>query len=514
MLREPPTSFYDISNIERKPVNREDTNTKKRNSENNEASIKEYPITTPANKALEKLIKNEQYSEGVRNILKFLQKEFLPQINKLEVLLLKNSTYLYIVKILGISKENAVRATGAIATIAIVYTVNSILRRHKNILLDVFTYATPTLSLAEILKKEPELLESQKKRKNNKLMNGTESLRSEYTKCYQLKTWLIYLIISSLFNITDNFFINKSKPVVEPSITQTVITTTPYVLRDTNKQVFTTIAQVTPFSQRFYNSFSQRVKGTVKYSWYWILKLYIIYWMGYKDGREIIYNKFIIPVMRKYYEIQLNSKRIFSEMDIAFEDSDSFSKKYKYIPINHQPRVAGNTRDEGFQPLLNTNTNNTNNNNNNNNNNNSKTKIISNFNNNDSLNVGESSFYRFDDTSKRDDFKNIDGYYSDSFYESSEPINTRLNNTSFLNFMKFNSNSNKILQNDSLSVEDPWKNISFIGSSSNAPIKRNRSFSLNNINQSSDNLNNYRATILDTNNKLSNDNNDTSFEKD
>jgi len=80
--------------------------------------------------------------------------------------------------------------------------------------------------------------------------------------------------------------------------------------------------------------------------------------------------------------------------------------------------------------------------------------------------------------------------------------------------MKFNSNSNKILQNDSLSVEDPWKNISFIGSSSNAPIKRNRSFSLNNINQSSDNLNNYRATILDTNNKLSNDNNDTSFEKD
>ncbi|KAG4105956.1 hypothetical protein H8356DRAFT_923494 [Neocallimastix lanati (nom. inval.)] len=410
MLREPPTSFYDISNIERKPVNREDTNTKKRNSENNEASIKEYPITTPANKALEKLIKNEQYSEGVRNILKFLQKEFLPQINKLEVLLLKNSTYLYIVKILGISKENAVRATGAIATIAIVYTVNSILRRHKNILLDVFTYATPTLSLAEILKKEPELLE-------------------KYTKCYQLKTWLIYLIISSLFNITDNFFINKSKPVVEPSITQTVITTTPYVLRDTNKQVFTTIAQVTPFSQRFYNSFSQRVKGTVKYSWYWILKLYIIYWMGYKDGREIIYNKFIIPVMRKYYEIQLNSKRIFSEMDIAFEDSDSFSKKY-------------------------------------------------------------------------------------NFYESSEPINTRLNNTSFLNFMKFNSNSNKILQNDSLSVEDPWKNISFIGSSSNAPIKRNRSFSLNNINQSSDNLNNYRATILDTNNKLSNDNNDTSFEKD
>jgi len=313
MLREPPTTFYSISDIERKPVNREDSHTKKNknNSGYDETSIKEYPITTPFNKTLEKLLKNEQLSESVRNVIKIIQKEYLPQINKLEVLLLKNSTYLYIVKILGISKENAVRATGAIATIAIIYTANSILRRHKNILLDVFTYVTPTLSLVEVLKKEPELLESQKKRKNNKLMNGSESLRSEYTKCYQLKTWLIYLIISSLFNITDNFFINKSKPVVEPSITQTVITTTPYVLRDTNKQVFTTIAQVTPFSQRFYNSFSQRVKNTVKYSWYWLLKFYIIYWMGYKDGREVIYNKFIIPCIRKYYEFQLKSKRVF-----------------------------------------------------------------------------------------------------------------------------------------------------------------------------------------------------------
>jgi len=428
--------------------------------------------------------------------LELYKKKYLPQINKLEILLLKNPTYLYIAKIIGISKENAVRATGVIASIAIIYTVNSIIRRHKSLLLDVFTYVTPALSIAEILKNEPDLID-EKKNKNKRLVKTTESFRSEYVKCHQLKTWLIYLIISSLFNITDNFFINKDKPVIEPSITQTVITTTPYLLRDTNKQIYTTIAQVTPFSQRFYNSFTQRMKNTFKYSWYWVMKFCFIYWMGYKDGRELIYNKFVIPCIRKYCEFEFKSKRAFSEMDITFEDGDSFSKKYKYIPTNHRPRVAGNTRDQGLQPALG-----------------SKDKIISNFNSNESLNT-ESSFCRFDENGKKEDFntsRNLDGYYSDSFYESSEPINSRLNNTSnILNSIKYNSNTNKMVQNtDSLSVEDPWKNTSLIGN----PIKRNRSFSLNNINHANNSLNNYRATIFDVNNKLSDYYNDIGVEKD
>jgi hypothetical protein len=430
-----------------------------------------FPITTPINNVLDKLYLNKQMGENIRKIIKIIQTQYLPQINKLEKLLLNNPTYIYITKILGISKENALRITGVIATLAIIYTANSICRRHKSMVLDAFIYGTPLMSLYEILKKEPELMD-EKKRKIRNLMDSKEIVRSEFTKTHELKTWMIYLMICSLFNITDNFFVNRSKPVIEPSITQTVITTTPYLLRD--QQVYTTIAQVTPFSERFYNSLSQRIKSTIKYSWYWVLKLGIAYWLGHKDGREIIYNKFAIPLIKKYYEYELKSSHTITEEEISFEDGDSFTKNFNYLPSNH-PKPSSNTRDQGLQPPENVG-----------------------INNNDSL-----SYYKPKDNNNV--VRTNDGYYSDSYYESSEPINLKLSNSGIFSSVKFsnsNTGNHRIVQNtDSLSVEDPWKSNSFIGN--NAPIKRNRSFSLNSINHSNNSYNNYRATIQDANNRLS-----------
>ncbi|OUM67652.1 hypothetical protein PIROE2DRAFT_4819 [Piromyces sp. E2] len=456
-----------------------------RNNTEFEIETNTFPITTPINNVLEKLYHNEQLGESIRKIIKIIQSQYLPQVNKLEKMLLNNPTYIYITKILGISKENALRITGVVATLAIIYTANSICRRHKSMVLDAFIYATPTLSLYEILKKEPELMD-EKKRKVRNLMDKKEIVRSEFTKTHELKTWMIYLIICSLFNITDNFFVNKSKPVIEPSITQTVITTTPYLLRDTNKQVYTTIAQVTPFSERLYNSFSQRIKNTVKYSWYWVLKLGVAYWLGYKDGREIIYNKFAIPLIRRYYEYELKLNHTITEEDISFEDGDSFTKNYNYLPSN-LPKPSSNTRDQGLQP-----------------------PDSVGINNNDSI-----GFYKPKENENVSTRAN-DGYYSDSYYESSEPINLKLSNSGIFSSVKFsnaNSGNHKIVQNnDSLSVEDPWKSTSFIGN--NGHIKRNRSFSLNSINHANNSLNNYRATIQDANNRFSEYYNDMGYDKD
>ncbi|ORX60854.1 hypothetical protein BCR36DRAFT_340770 [Piromyces finnis] len=479
MLRDP--SSYVNRAPPRKTYKHKGSTFSRNNTEFNEEASK-FPITVPINNVLDKLYHNEHLGESIHKIIKVVQSQYLPQIKKLEQLLLNNPTYIYITKILGISKENALRVTGAIATFSIIYIANSILRRHKSMVLDTFIYATPIMSIYEILKKEPELM-SEKKKKVRNLMDNKEIVRSEFTKIHELKTWMIYLMICSLFNITDNFFINRSKPVVESSITQTVITTTPYLLRDTNKQVFTTIAQVTPFSERFYNSFSQKVKNTFKYSWYWVLKLGVSYWLGYKDGREIIYNKFVIPLIRKYYEYELKVNNTISEDDISFEDGESFSKSYNYFPSN-LPKPSSNTRDHGLQPPENVG-----------------------VNNNDSI-----EFYKLRENSSN---SINDGYYSDSYYESSEPINLKLNNSGIFNSMKLNNTNNnqRVVQNtDSLSVEDPWKSNSFIGN--NASIRRNRSFSLNSINHYNNSLNNYRATIRDNNNRLSEYYNDTGVDKD
>jgi len=442
----------------------------------------QYPITTPINSVLDKIyLKGQPLGNNVRSLIKIIQTQCLPQINKLEKMLLNNPTYNYITKILGISKENGIRITGVIATLAIIYATNSVLRRHKSMLLDAFIYATPAMSIYELLKSEPELMDEKKKKIRN-LMDSKEIVRSELNKTHSLKTWMIYLVICSLFNITDNFFINRSKPVLEPAFTQTVITTTPYLLRDTNKQIYTTIAQVTPFSERLYNSFSQRVKNIISNSWYWVLKLGVAYWLGYKDGREVIYNKFAIPIIKKYYEYELKkSNPIISEEELSFEDSDSFSKDYNYLPTNF-PKPSSNTRDQGLQRVGVTN--------------------------NDSI-----GFYKPRDNNNPG--KNNDGYYSDSYYESSEPVNIKLNNSGIFSSVKYsNANSNQkvvhnVHNNDSLSVEDPWKSNSFIG---NNQIKRNRSFSLNSINHSNNSLNNYRATIHDNNNKLSEYYNDMGYD--
>jgi len=471
-----------------------------------------FPITTPLNNAIDKISKQEYLHDTIRKILKIIQKQYLPQINKLEVLLLNNPTFLYITKLLGISKENALRVTTAIAVMAILSAANSICRRHKRTVLDTFIYATPAISIYEILKKEPELMDDTRN-KARRFVDTKQLVREEYNKTHQLKTWMIYLIISSLFNITDNFFINKEKPSMEPSFTQTVITTTPYLLRDTNKQVFTTIAQITPFSERLYSAVTQRIKGTVQYAWYWVLKFGITYWMGYKDGREVLYNKVAVPLIRKYYEYELKTTNGISEMDMMTFDEDdmeSYPKNYHYgLPEQHrqpQPqqqslKASANTRDQGLQPSIAITT----------------TTTTTTTNNNDSL-----DFYRAREGSgsrRKDDLfdwntsKIIDGYYSDSYYESSEPINIRLNNSGIFSSVKYSNTTNRMVQNsDSLSVEDPWKNTSFILNNNNTQLKRNRSFSLNSINHANNSMNNYRATIFDANNKLSEYYNDTSFD--
>ena len=465
-----------------------------------------YPITTPINNIIDKFSRNEALHETIRKILKVIQSQYLPQINKLEILLLKNPTYLYITKLLGISKENAVRITGVIAVIAIVCTANSICRSHKRTVLDTFIYATPAISIYQILKKEPELMD-EKKSKARRFIDTKQLVREEYNKTHQLKTWMIYLIISSLFNITDNFFINRTKPAIEPTFTQTVITTTPYLLRDTNKQVFTTIAQVTPFSERVISAVSQSVKSTVQYAWYWVLKFGVTYWMGYKDGREVLYNKLVIPLIRKYYEYELKNNNGISEMDLTTyeeeeedvedeeEDIDSYTPKNNYYGLPEQQlKASSNTRDQGLQlPGSN------------------------------AFEYGNFDFYRAREGSRKEDLldlnnsRNVDGYFSDSYYESSEPINIRLNNSGIFSSVKYSNTTNNrfLIQNsDSLSVEDPWKSNSFIQNINNTPIKRNRSFSLNSINHANNSFNNYKATIFDVNNKLSDYYNDISFERD
>lgn len=499
MLREPPTYIPRTTPFDKKPIKYEGGRIS-RNSSNLNEKINEFPITTPINKGLEELLKNEQFGKNMQNIIRLIQTKYLPQLNKLEVLLLNNPTFLYITKIIGISKENTLRITGIAALALLVYTANSICRRHKSLLLDIFIYSTPAISLYnEIIKKEPEILDEKPKKT---FLDPKDILHRDLKKCYQLKTWLIYLLVSSLFNVTDNFFINKSKPVTEPSVTQTVITTTPYLLRDTNKQIYTTITQVTPFSQRMYSNISQRIKNTMKYSWYWVAKFLVVYWMGYKGGRDILYKNIAIPIIKKCFIYEIKSKRSISDMDISFEDSDSFSKNYQFIPPNHPPKSASNTRDHSLQPVT--------------------------ISNNSSINFGNNVFFNDDsfintnsnyyystkgnkDNNKKDELS-YSGYFSDSFYESNEALASRLNNNNILNSIKYSSSSNKMVQSsDSLSVEDPWKSNSFIGNN-NIPIKRNRSFSLNSINHSNNSLNNYRATIFDVNNKLSEYYNDTSFE--
>jgi len=498
MLREPPRYLPRTTPFDRKPTKYEGGRIS-RNTSNLNEKINEFPISTPINKGLDELLKNKKLGENIRKIIRLIQTKYIPQLNKLEVLLLNNPTYIYITKIIGISKENTLRITGIVALAILIYTINSLCRRHKSLLLDIFIYTTPAISLYnEIIKKEPDLLD-EKPKKN--FLDAKDILRRDLRKCHQLKTWLIYLLVSSLFNITDNFFINKSKPIIEPSVTQTVITTTPYLLRDTNKQIYTTIAQVTPFSQRLYSNISQRIKNTIKYSWYWVFKSLIVYWMGYKNGREILYQRFAIPIIKKCFIYEIKSKRSISDMDISFEDSDSFSKNYQLILPNHPPKISSNTRDQGLLPLSSNNSINFSNN------------VY--FNDDSFINTNSNYYYSTKgnkDNSKKDELS-YSGYFSDSFYESNEALANRLNNNNnnLINSIKYSSSSNKMVQSsDSLSVEDPWKSNSFIGSS-NTP-KRNRSFSLNSINHSNNSLNNYRATIYDVNNKLSEYYNDTSFE--
>ncbi len=169
------------------------------------------------------------------------------------------------------------------------------------------------------------------------------------------------------------------------------------------------------------------------------------------------------------------------------EEEHYTPKNYYYSQPEQQLKASTNTRDQRVQPALD----------------------------------GNFDFYRLREAGRKEDLldvnssRNVDGYYSDSYYESSEPINIRLNNSGIFSFVKFsNATNNRLIQNlDSLSVEDPWKSNSFI-QNNNTPLKRNRSFSLNSINHSNNSFNNYKATIFDANNKLTDYYNDVSFERD
>ncbi|OUM68059.1 hypothetical protein PIROE2DRAFT_19924 [Piromyces sp. E2] len=223
--------------------------------------------------SIDRVVANPNFAkpsfEAFRNFLLSLQQSFIPKLAMIEHKICSNVTFSQLCE-----KINCPKRYGFLSLLAItLFSVSSYTRhlwsKRPRLLSDVLALAGPGVSCLKLIYSESlanaSLNDDEEYSSSNYLNNynnGTNN-KEVISNKDKYKYWVVYWLFYGVFHITDNM-----------------------VSANTQKAL-----------KKHGN------KSGNPYWYYWLLKIISIYWAGYNKGNITLYQKAVIPCLRKYYEM-------------------------------------------------------------------------------------------------------------------------------------------------------------------------------------------------------------------
>jgi len=213
--------------------------------------------------------------EAFKNCLLSLQTGFIPKLAAVEEKVCSNSTFVQLCERSNVPKKYGFLGLLAIALFSASSYTRHLWSRRPRLLSDVLALVGPGLSCLKLIYSESlsnaSLIEDEEYASNNYLNNysnnGSNS-KDVVSNKDKYKYWIIYWLFYGVFHISDNM--------------------------------------VSANTQRALKKHGN--KSGNPYWYYWLLKIISIYWAGYGNGNVTLYQKAIIPCLRKYHELSLKKQ--------------------------------------------------------------------------------------------------------------------------------------------------------------------------------------------------------------
>jgi len=226
---------------------------------------------------IDRILENPNFSkpslEAFKNFLLSLQQSLIPRLSVIEHKICSNPTFAQLCNSINVPKKYGFLSLLAIALFSVSSYTRYLWSKRPRLLSDVFALAGPGASCIKLIYSES--------LSNTNVNNDEEYASSNYINNYnntiskegmsnkdKYKFWVIYWLFYGVFHITDNMVSASTQKAIK----------------------------------------KHGSKNKNPYWYYWLLKIIAVYWAGYGNGNLTLYQKVVIPCLRKYHEMTIKKE--------------------------------------------------------------------------------------------------------------------------------------------------------------------------------------------------------------
>jgi len=217
---------------------------------------------------IDRVISNPNFSkpslEAFKNFLISLKESFIPKLAKIECKICSNPTFTQLCEKTNVPKKYGFLTLLAITLFSASTYIRHLWSKRPRLLSDVFAIAGPGLSCLKLIYSESlsnASITDDEEYASNNYLNGANTNKDVISNKDKYKYLVVYWLFYGVFHITDNFVSANTQKAIKKS------------------------------------------KSNNPYWYYWLLKIISVYWAGYNHGNIILYQKAVIPCLRKYHEL-------------------------------------------------------------------------------------------------------------------------------------------------------------------------------------------------------------------
>eukprot|EP00833_Pecoramyces_ruminatium_P017037 jgi/Orpsp1_1/1191069/evm.model.d7180000083283.1 len=231
---------------------------------------------------IDRIIENPNFSkpslEAFRNFLLSIQQTLIPKLSIIEHKICSNPTFAQLCNSINVPKKYGFLSILAIALFSVSSYTRYLWSKRPRLLSDVFAIAGPGASCIKLIYSESltntSLNEDEEYASSNYLNNYNSnnnintSNKDILSNKDRYKFWVVYWLFYGVFHISDNMVSSSTQKAIK----------------------------------------KHGNKNKNPYWYYWLLKIIAIYWAGYGNGNIVLYQKVVIPCLRKYHEMTLKKQ--------------------------------------------------------------------------------------------------------------------------------------------------------------------------------------------------------------
>ncbi|ORX79749.1 hypothetical protein BCR32DRAFT_281127 [Anaeromyces robustus] len=210
--------------------------------------------------------------EVLKSYLISLKDGFIPKLAVIEHKICSNPTFSQMCRSVNVPKKYGFLGLLALTLFSASTYTRFLWSKRPRLLTDVFALAGPGVACTKLIYSESlssAALDEEEYSSNNYLNNYTNGANKEVVSNKdKYKFWVIYWLFYGVFHISDNM--------------------------------------VSASTQKYYRKHGHKARNP--YWYYWLLKVIAVYWAGYNDGNVTLYQKAVIPLLRKYHEMTIKKQ--------------------------------------------------------------------------------------------------------------------------------------------------------------------------------------------------------------